>query len=159
MKLTLATELTMLYAEAFFSCVCPQVLPTQPRIMLFTAYVPIVKTNIAKYRTPVLSVAQPVTNPAIAIILATVICHVLSLNRPDDIDQKMDVRPAMRYGGHVSTNVMVVLKPRVLHTSSQLPPRRNLVMPVLTRQPWEKKFLNPLAARCMCCIKAKTQTR
>lgn len=48
MKLMLALVLTMANAEAFFSFVCPHVLPTQPSKMLFTPYVPTVKTTIAK---------------------------------------------------------------------------------------------------------------
>lgn len=79
MKLMVALTLTTARAEAFFSFVCPQVLPTQARMMELTAYVPMVKTHMAKYRAPVLSVAQPRTKPKMATILATVICQVLSL--------------------------------------------------------------------------------
>lgn len=45
---TLAHVLTIANEEAFFSFVCPHVAPTQPRMMLLTAYVPIEKTTIAK---------------------------------------------------------------------------------------------------------------
>lgn len=37
MKLMLAIVLTMAKDEAFFSLVCPHVLPTQPSTMLLTA--------------------------------------------------------------------------------------------------------------------------
>jgi hypothetical protein len=48
MKDTLAMVLTMAKLVAFFSLVWPQVAPTQPRMMLLTAYVPIEKTTMAK---------------------------------------------------------------------------------------------------------------
>lgn len=76
--------LTMASEDAFFSFVCPQVPETQPRIMLFTAYVPIAKTHMAKYRAPVLSVAAPSTKPKIAIALAMVMC----LNDKSDINHE-----------------------------------------------------------------------
>lgn len=83
-------------------------------MILLTPYVPIVNTNIAKYLTPVFKVAQPRTKPAIAINFETVMCHVRSLKRPEEIDQAMDIAPAIRYGGQVRTSVIVVLKPSVL---------------------------------------------
>lgn len=96
MKLMVALTLTIASADAFFSLVCPQVLPHHARIMELTAYVPIVKTHMAKYRAPTLSVAQPRTKPNIAIIFATVMCHVLSLKWPDDRAHKMEIPPATR---------------------------------------------------------------
>jgi hypothetical protein len=86
-------------------------------MMLFTAYVPMEKTNMAKYRTPVFRVEQPRTKPVIAINFATVMCHVRSLYRPEDIDQRIETMPAIRYGGQVRTRVIVVLKPSVLFYS------------------------------------------
>jgi hypothetical protein len=83
-------------ALAFFSFVCPHVLDTHPRITLFTAYVPILNTHIAKYLAPVFNVAHPSTNPKTAILFAIVICHVLSLNRPELHDHNTLMNPAMR---------------------------------------------------------------
>ena len=108
-KLAFANVLTIASAVAFFSFVCPQVLDTHPRMMLFTAYVPIANTTIAKYRAPVLSVAQPSTKPKTATDFAIVICHVLSLNRPELQDQNTEMNPAIKYGGQVRTNVIVLL--------------------------------------------------
>jgi hypothetical protein len=74
MKDAFAIVFTMASEEAFFSFVCPQVAVTQPRIMLLTAYVPMAKTHIAKYRAPVLSVAAPSTKPKMATAFEAVIC-------------------------------------------------------------------------------------
>lgn len=49
----------------------------------------------------------------------------------------MDKKPAMRYGGQVRTRVIVWLKPSVSTAVG-------------------KKFLNPFAARCICCMNAKS---
>ena len=95
------------------------------------------KTIMAKYRAPVLRVAHPRTNPKMATLFAMVICHVRSLNRPDDQDHATEMIPAIRYGGQVRTSVISLLKPRVSTAVG-------------------KKFLNPLAAKCMCCMKAKS---
>lgn len=102
-------------------------------MILFTAYVPIENTHIAKYFAPVLRVANPSTKPNTATALATVICQVLSFQRPDDHDQKTEMIPAIKYGGQVKSKVMVVLKPSVSTAVG-------------------KKFLKPFAARCICCI-------
>ena len=139
MKLALAIVLTIAKALAFFSFVCPQVLLTQPRMILLTAYVPTAKTHMEKYLAPVLSVAQPSTKPKMATALAAVMCQVRSLKRPLDQDQAILMAPAIRYGGQVSTRVIVSVKPRVSTAVG-------------------KKFLNPLAARCICCMKANNQT-
>lgn len=48
MNEALAIVLTIASELAFFSFVCPHVLDTQPRMMEFTAYVPIANTHIAK---------------------------------------------------------------------------------------------------------------
>ena len=77
--------------------------------------------------------------PNTAIALAIVICQVRSFHRPDDQDQKTEMIPAIRYGGHVKRRVMVVLNPRVLTAVG-------------------KKFLKPLAARCICCMNMNSQT-
>jgi hypothetical protein len=41
----------------------------------------------------------------------TVICHVRSLNFPDEMPTQIPTTPATNDGGAVSTRVMVVLKP------------------------------------------------
>lgn len=46
MKDAFMTVVTMPMATAFFSFVCPQVLPHHPRISEFTPYVPMVKTTM-----------------------------------------------------------------------------------------------------------------
>lgn len=51
---------------------------------------------MATYLTATFKVAQPSTKPAIAIDLATVMCHVLSLYLPEETDQAMETTPAMR---------------------------------------------------------------
>lgn len=107
--------------------------------MELTAYVPIANTTMAKYRAPVLSVAQPRTKPKTAMALAMVMCHVRSLNRPDDHDQSTEMTPAIKYGGQVRTNVISLLKPRVSTAVG-------------------KKFLNPFAAKCICCMNAKSHS-
>jgi hypothetical protein len=79
-KLTLAQVLTMARLLAFFSLVCPQVAPTQPKTMELTQYVPTENTIMAKYLAPVLRDAQPRMKPKIATSLAAVMCQVRSLN-------------------------------------------------------------------------------
>ena len=100
-------------------------------ILLFTPYVAPTKRTIAKYRAPILSVAVPTMKPMIATALDPVMCQVRSLKRPDDQETRTDITPAMRYGGHVRTSVIVVEKPRVFTTVG-------------------RKFLKPLenGARC-----------
>ena len=78
-----AIVLTMARLHAFFSFVWPHVLETHPRMMLFTAYVPMANTHMAKYLAPVFSVAAASTKPKTATALAAVICQVRSLNLPD----------------------------------------------------------------------------
>lgn len=72
------------------------------------------KTNMEKYLAPVFNVAHPSTKPAMAINFATVICHVRSLYFPEEMDHMIEIPPAIKYGGQVSTRVIVVLKPKVL---------------------------------------------
>ena len=84
MKLPFAHMLTMLRATAFFSGACDSVDDTQPRMMLLTQYVPIEKRHIATYRVGTFNVTVARTNPTIATALEMVMCHVLSLNRPDE---------------------------------------------------------------------------
>jgi hypothetical protein len=43
-------------------------------------------------------------------------CHVLSLNLPDEIPMPIPTAPATNDGGAVKTNVIVVLKPKDLTT-------------------------------------------
>ena len=93
---------------------------------------------MAKYLAPVFKVAQPVMKPTIATDLAIVMCHVRSLCFPELMAHMMDMKPAIRYGGHVSTSVIVVLNPSVSTAVG-------------------KKFLKPFEARCMCCMKANSQ--
>lgn len=54
--------------------------------------------------------------------------QVRSLNRPDDHDHAIEMAPAIRYGGHVSTSVISWLNPSVLMAVG-------------------KKFLKPFAPR------------
>lgn len=98
------------------------------------------KIIMATYRAAVLLTAKPRTNPRIATHFAIVICQVRSFMRPEFHDQYTEIIPAMRYGGQVNARVMVRLNPRPATTLG-------------------KKFLNPLEARCMCCMKTKIQTR
>lgn len=52
-----------------------------------------------------------ITNPTVAMPIMTVICHVRSLNLPDEIPTQIPTTPATNDGGAVRTRVMVVLKP------------------------------------------------
>ena len=63
-----------------------------------------------------------------------VMCHVRSLNRPEDQETRTEAKVATRKGGQVRTRVMVVLKPRVFTTVGM-------------------KFLNPFAERWRLVIK------
>ena len=56
------------------------------------------------------------TNPMIAMVRPTVMCHVRSWYRPELHPKRMPAAPAKMKGGQVRTSVMVVLKPRVLTT-------------------------------------------
>lgn len=94
---------------------------------------------MAKYRTPVFSVAQPRTNPATAIDLAMLMCQVFSLKRPELQDHAIETTPAIRYGGHVKASVIVLLNPSVSTAVG-------------------KKFLKPFAARCICCMNANNHS-
>ncbi|KAL4931643.1 permease for cytosine/purines, uracil, thiamine, allantoin-domain-containing protein [Aspergillus undulatus] len=69
---------------AFFSLVCPQVVDTQPRMMLFTPSTPVANVHIAKYRAPTFIVEQATTNPTTATTLEIVMCQTLSLKYPID---------------------------------------------------------------------------
>lgn len=83
---------------------------------LLTPYVPIVNTTIEVYLPTILSVAAAAIKPTTATALDAVMCQVLSLNLPEDQDTRMVTAPAIRYGGQVKTNVIVVLKLSVLTT-------------------------------------------
>lgn len=61
------------------------------------------------------------------------------MNLPDDQDQAIEITPAMRYGGQVSTKVIVWLNPRVSTAVG-------------------KKFLNPFAPRWQCCMAMNRKT-
>lgn len=71
---------------------------------------------MATYRPARLSVAKAATKPTVATDLDMVMCQVRSLNLPEDQDTAIVMKPAIRYGGHVRTSVMVLLKPRVFTT-------------------------------------------
>jgi len=84
--------------------------------------------DILQYLAPVFSVAHPKMKPVTATAFAMVMClldvsmdvsynlpakrlgqsthHVRSLNLPEDHDQAIDITPAIRYGGQVSTKVI-----------------------------------------------------
>lgn len=87
---------TILIATAFFSFVCPQTLPHHPRIKELTPYVPIVKITMLVYRPAVSRVAAAATNPIVATVLERVMCHVRSLNLPEDQETRIVIAPAMR---------------------------------------------------------------
>jgi hypothetical protein len=116
MKLAFIIVETIPIAADFFSLVWPQVEPTHPRMRELTAYVPIQNTTMAKYRTPMLSELAPIMNPIMATDFDAVMCQVRSLNFPDSHETRMVDAPAIKYGGHVRTRVMVSLKPRVSTT-------------------------------------------
>lgn len=96
MKEAFITVVTIEIATAFFSLVCPQTLPHHPRIKLLTPYVPIVKTTMLVYRPAVSSVAQAAAKPTVATAFEIVMCHVRSLNLPDDQETKIVTAPAIR---------------------------------------------------------------
>ena len=74
------------------------------------------KITMATYLPARFRVAKAAMKPTVATILEIVMCQVLSLNLPEDQDTAMVIKPAIRYGGHVRTSVIVLLKPRVLTT-------------------------------------------
>ena len=90
------TVVTIEMAAAFFSVLWPQVEPTQPKINELTAYVPIVKTTMAKYLTPVFITRAPTTKPIMATDFDAVICQVRSFILPEDQDTKSVEAPAIR---------------------------------------------------------------
>lgn len=61
----------------------------------------------------------------------------------------MLIAPATRYGGHVRTSVMVCEKPRVKVNMAQTQKKASGLIPSVCTAVG-KKFLKPLAARCMC---------
>ena len=73
-------------------------------------------------------VKHAATNPIVATALEMVMCHVRSLNLPLLHETAIVTAPAIKYGGHVRTRVIVSLNPSVWTTVG-------------------KKFLKPLAAR------------
>ena len=54
--------------------------------------------------------------PMMATIMDMVMCQVRSLRLPDEYANRTEAAAAVRYGGHVMTNVIVDEKPRVLMT-------------------------------------------
>lgn len=84
------------------------------------------RRTIAKYRTPRFNEPQAKAKPMHAISFEIVMCHVRSLNLPDEYETRTDTKVATKKGGQVRTSVMVVLYPSVLTTVGI-------------------KFLNPLA--------------
>lgn len=60
--------------------------------------------------------AALIANPMTASPIMAVMCHVLSLNLPDEIPMPIPTAPATNDGGAVKTNVIVVLKPKDLTT-------------------------------------------
>ena len=79
-------------------------------------------------------VAQEIIKPIMATPMQPVICHVRSLNFPDERPTKTPTPPDTKYGGQVSTKVMVLLKPRLPTTVG-------------------KKLLKLHALRCIFCIR------
>ena len=68
------------------------------------------------YLPTVFNVAAAATNPTTATALETVMCQVLSLSLPEDHETRIVTAPAIKYGGQVKTNVIVVLKFSVFTT-------------------------------------------
>lgn len=108
-----ATTFTMLSETAFFSVVCPSVAETHPRMTELTAYAPEAKRKQDMYRATTLSVAHDMINPINAIPMHPVICQVRSLSLPEVMPIMIPNAPETRYGGQVSTRVMVRLNPRL----------------------------------------------
>lgn len=92
------------------------------------------------YRAAVLRVAQEIMKPISAAPMLAVMCQVLSLSLPDDQPTKMPTTPETKYGGQVSTKVMVWSKPRLPTTVG-------------------KKLLKEQAERCMFCMKQSRYRR
>lgn len=80
----LAMTLTTDRLTAFFSGLEPRVAETQPRIIDLTAHAPLAKGKHDTYRAAMLSVAHEMTKTTIAALMHAMICHVRSLNLPDD---------------------------------------------------------------------------
>ena len=76
------------------------------------------KMKHATYRPAVFKVLAAMTNPTMATSSPPVMCQVRSCMRPELQPVAIPAAPASRKGGHVSTRVIVVLKPRVLTTLS-----------------------------------------
>lgn len=58
-----------------------------------------------------MSVTALMTKPTVAIPIIAEMCHVRSLNLPEDMPIAIPTTPATREGGAVRTSVIVVLKP------------------------------------------------
>jgi hypothetical protein len=95
-KLAFITVVTIPIATAFFSGVCPHVEPHHPRISELTPYVPMVKMTIAVYRPATLMGAEATRKPTTATHLEMVMCHVRSLNLPEDHETAIVTAPAIR---------------------------------------------------------------
>lgn len=92
------------------------------------------------YRAGVFNVAQEMTKPVSAAPILAVTCQVLSLSLPEDQPTKMPTTPETKYGGQVSTRVIVRSKPRLPTTVG-------------------KKLLKEQADRCMFCMKQSKYRR
>ena len=132
--------LTKLSDMAFFCIVWPSVADTQPRIHELTAYTPIEKRKHATYRAAMFKVDAAMTKPVKATPMPAVICHVLSLKRPELMPYRGPMIAAATKGGHVRTRVMVWLKPSVPTTVG-------------------KKLVKPFAERWKFCISARRYKR
>src|SRR5262245_25523703 len=128
--------LTIDKETAFFSAVWPSVADTQPRMTEFTAYAPDANKKQEMYRAAVFIVAQEIMKPTRAAPMQIVICQVRSLNFPDVRPMMIPKNPETRYGGHVSANVTVRLKPRLPTTVG-------------------KKLLKLHAERCIFCMRQR----
>ena len=60
--------------------------------MLFTPYTAPTNSTIAKYRAPTLRETVPMMNPTIATAFEMVMCHVRSLNLPDDHETATEMK-------------------------------------------------------------------
>lgn len=111
-----------------------------PMMHELTAYAPDAKRKQAMYRAAVSSVAQEMMKPTSAAPILPVMCHVRSFNLPEDQPTATPTTAETRYGGHVSTRVMVLSKPKLPTTVG-------------------KKLLKEQALRCIFCMKQSRYRR
>lgn len=98
------------------------------------------KMTILRYLPTTLleGITQATTKPIVATALEMVMCHVLSLNLPEDQETAIVTKPAMRYGGQVRTKVIVSLKPRVSTTVRVVLAQNHLFSRQRTIHQWER---------------------